>query len=126
MANSSRKKKNLPIRWVRSDPVACGGFAFYVYLVRLVFHVDWDHGVGWPVGAENEGRLPRLTCKWMILVVKAIFSDPRGPVAIRWGGFGAVFYFYLLRLAFYVDDVHGGGRRLGAKKERRRPRLPRK
>ena len=120
MADSSRKSQIYRFVGVRSDPAACGGSAFYVYLVRLVLHVDWGHGGGWRVGAKNEGRMERLTRKWRILVVKSKIYSSSGirsdPVALRWFRIILVVR-YVLEL--HVDLGHGGGRWVGAKNEGR-------
>ena len=125
MADSSRKKEYFPHPWesvgIRGS---CGGFVSYVYLVRLGLHVDFGP---WRVGAEKEGRRPRLTWRRAILGVKSDIYRYVGlrsdPAALRWC---RILFFYFVRLVFYVDEVNGGGRWVGAKKEGRLPRLTRK
>ena len=56
----------------------CGGFVFYVYLVRLGLYVGSVHGGGRWVGAEKEGWRPRLSQNWRILVIKSNIYRPDG------------------------------------------------
>ena len=102
MADSSRKMQYLPIRCGSVGArVRFGGFVFYVYFVRWVLNVDWGNGGGWRVGAKNEGRRPRLSRKWRILLARGNIYRPAGiridPGTLWW--FRILFLFCTLGVA---------------------------
>ena len=65
-------------RWPR------GGFAFYGYLVSLVFALRLGHGGGRRAGAANEGLLSSLTRRWRIPFVKGGIYRSVGISSYPW------------------------------------------
>ena len=84
MADSSRKKKYLPIHGVRSDPRALRRFRILFYSVRLVLYLDLVHGGGRWVGSETEVRWQRLSRKWRTLVAEGNIYRSAGVRSDPW------------------------------------------
>ena len=118
MADYGSKRRNIPSRGVRGDPVASRLFRilclFVVFGVACPFG-SWRRVVGRCQKRRADGEVkPKMADSSR---KKTKYTNPRGSVAILWRRGGFAFSSYLLCLALHVNVAHGGGWRDRAENE---------